>query len=145
MESAENWIVKRRHEEIGVFFRTLWDLYFKFYTVFLTFSVVGLGVLLKDLAESGVTSQNARRLIALVFLVQTLLTAATSWMMAAHAKKAVTFQRKLEQHLLDLSPDPVVEVPTAIPIFLSQWAGKANCVAMIGMAVLWLYVGFWMT
>src|SRR5256886_13984005 len=42
-ESPQEWILKRRHEDLGVTVRMCWDLYIKFYTVFLTFSVVGLG------------------------------------------------------------------------------------------------------
>ena len=42
-ESPQEWILKRRHEDLGVTVRMCWDLYIKFYTVFLTFSVIGLG------------------------------------------------------------------------------------------------------
>ena len=45
-ESTQEWILKRRHEDLGVTVRMCWDLYIKFYTVFLTFSVVGLGWIL---------------------------------------------------------------------------------------------------
>jgi hypothetical protein len=45
-ESPQEWILKRRHEDLGVTVRMCWDLYIKFYTVFLTFSVIGLGWIL---------------------------------------------------------------------------------------------------
>jgi len=45
-ESPQEWILKRRHEDLGVTVRMCWDLYVGFYTVFLTFSVVGLGWIL---------------------------------------------------------------------------------------------------
>src|SRR5882762_4324119 len=45
-ESSQEWILKRRYEDLGVTVRMCWDLYIKFYTVFLTFSVVGLGWIL---------------------------------------------------------------------------------------------------
>ena len=40
------WLIKRRHEDLSQTFRTSWDLYIKFYTVFLTFSIAALGLLL---------------------------------------------------------------------------------------------------
>jgi hypothetical protein len=42
-DSANVWLLKRRHEDISSMFRTCWDLYIKFYTVFLTFSVAAMG------------------------------------------------------------------------------------------------------
>ena len=42
-ESPQEWILKRRHEDLSLTVRTSWSLYIQFYTVFLTVSVVGLG------------------------------------------------------------------------------------------------------
>ena len=76
-ESTQEWILKRRHEDLGVTVRMCWDLYIKFYTVFLTFSVIGLGWILTRPGDAQMIPR-ARQLIAVVFLIQTILTAATS-------------------------------------------------------------------
>jgi hypothetical protein len=45
---AQDWLLKRRHEDVSTTFRTGWDLYIKFYTVFLTFSMAAFGLALAD-------------------------------------------------------------------------------------------------
>ena len=65
-ESPQEWILKRRHEDLGVTVRMCWDLYIKFYTVFLTFSVIGLGWILTRPADMQ-TIPRGRQVIAIVF------------------------------------------------------------------------------
>jgi hypothetical protein len=76
-ESPQEWILKRRHEDLGVTVRMCWDLYIKFYTVFLTFSVIGLGWILMRPADLQMIPRG-KQVIAIVFLIQTILTAVTS-------------------------------------------------------------------
>ena len=72
-ESAQERILKRRHEDLGATVRICWDLYIKFYTVLLTFGVIGLGWILTRPADIQ-TIPRGKQVIAIVFLIQTVLT-----------------------------------------------------------------------
>src|SRR2546430_736531 len=63
--------LKRRHEDLGATVRMCWGLYIQFYTVFLTFSGVGLGWVLTRPAD--IMVPRAKQVIAVVFVIQTTL------------------------------------------------------------------------
>jgi len=127
-ESPQEWILKRRHEDLSLTVRTSWSLYIQFYTVFLTVSVVGLGWVLTRPADAPIVPR-AKHVIAIVFVIQTLLTAITSVAMALYTSRVAH-----DQALPACGP--------AVPASLARFAGWFNCAAMIAMAALWLYVGF---
>ena len=141
-DQAASWILHRRHEELGQNFRLSWDLYIKFYAVFLTFCVAGLGWLLTT--DSSGLQIEARRLIASVFMIQTVLTGMTSVAMSRYSVRVADGQNAIETVLLRGGEDGwLASVPhTAVPTRLAQWAGWANAVAMLVMCSLWLHVGF---
>jgi hypothetical protein len=140
-ESAQEWILKRRHEDLGVTVRMCWDLYIKFYTVFLTFSVIGLGWMLTRPGDIAVVPR-AKQVIAIVFLIQTILTAMTSGGIALYTVHVAHDQEQIEQLLTQSHPGARPSIRPAVPALLAQWGGWSNCAAMLAMAALWLYVGF---
>ena len=75
-ESPHEWILKRRHEDLSLTVRTSWSLYIQFYTVFLTVSVIGLGWVLTRPADAPIVPR-AKHVIAIVLVIQALLTAIT--------------------------------------------------------------------
>ncbi len=79
-ESSDEWILKRRHEDLSLTVRASWSLYIQFYTVFLTVSVVGLGWVLTRPADAPIVPR-AKHVLAIVFVIQTLLTAIISHML----------------------------------------------------------------
>jgi len=140
-ESPQEWILKRRHEDLGVTVRMCWDLYIKFYTVFLTFSVIGLGWMLTRPGDIAMVPR-AKQVIAIVFLIQTILTAMTSGGIALYTVHVAQDQEQIEQLLAQSHPSARPPIRPAIPALLAQWGGWSNCAAMLAMAALWLYVGF---
>jgi hypothetical protein len=140
MDSSTEWLLKRKHEDISQTFRVSWDLYIRFYTVFLTFSVAGLGWMLTQ--QNGLSSM-AKQVIAVVFLLQTALTAITSGIMAQYSVDAVRDQREIEATLLGETGQPTKQMRSAIPRSLARWSGWANCAAMAIMGALWVYVGWY--
>ena len=140
-ESPQEWILKRRHEDLGVTVRMCWDLYIKFYTVFLTFSVIGLGWMLTRPGDIAVVPR-AKQVIAIVFLIQTILTAMTSGGIALYTVHVAHDQEQIEQLLTQSHPSARPPIRPAVPALLAQWGGWSNCAAMLAMAALWLYVGF---
>jgi hypothetical protein len=140
-ESPQEWILKRRHEDLGVTVRMVWDLYIKFYTVFLTFSVIGLGWILTRPGDIPMVPR-AKQVIAIVFVIQTLLTAITSAAIALYTVHVARDQGHIEDLLTQSHPGTRPSIKPAVPAFLAQLGGWSNCAAMLAMAALWLYVGF---
>jgi len=140
-ESSDEWILKRRHEDLSLTVRASWSLYIQFYTVFLTVSVVGLGWVLTRPADAPIVPR-AKHVLAIVFVIQTLLTAITSGAMALYTLRVAHDQEQIENCLVQSHAAARPSCGPAIPASLAQWAGWFNCAAMIAMAALWLYVGF---
>jgi len=140
-ESSQEWILKRRHEDLGVTVRMCWDLYIKFYAVFLTFSVVGLGWVLTRPSDIQMAPR-AKQVIAIVFLIQTILTALTSAAMAIYTVRVAHDQEHIEDLLTQSHGGARPSIRPAIPALLGQLGGWSNCAAMLAIAALWLYVGF---
>jgi hypothetical protein len=140
-ESPQEWILKRRHEDLSLTVRTSWSLYIQFYTVFLTVSVVGLGWVLTRPADAPIVPR-ARHVIAIVFVIQTLLTAITSIAMALYTSRVARDQEQIENCLVQLHAGALPPCGPAVPASLARFAGCFNCAAMLAMAALWLYVGF---
>jgi hypothetical protein len=140
-ESPQEWILKHRHEDLGVTARMCWDLYIKFYTVFLTFSVVGLGWVLTRPGDVPMLPR-AKEVIAIVFVIQTVLTAITSAAMALYTARVARDQEHIEELLVQSHPGGRPSIKPAVPTLLAQLGGWSNCAAMLAMAALWIYVGF---
>jgi hypothetical protein len=140
-ESPQEWILKRRHEDLGVTVRMCWDLYIKFYTVFLTFSVVGLGWILTRPGDVQMIPRG-KQVIAIVFVIQTVLTALTSAGIALYTVHVAHDQDHIEDLLTQSHPGGRPSVRPAVPSLLAQWGGWSNCAAMLAMAALWIYAGF---
>ena len=116
------------------------DLYIKFYTVFLTFSVVGLGWVLTRPADLQMIPRG-KQVIAIVFLIQTILTAITSAGIALYTVHVAQDQEHIEL-LTQSHPGGRPSITPAVPALLAQWSGWSNCAAMLAIAALWIYAGF---
>jgi hypothetical protein len=141
---AENrlWLLKSRYADLGTTFRTVWDLYIKFYTVFLTFNIAALGFFLSKgsfLAQLATTSKRYIYVLVLVFAVQSALLCGTSILMAKYSTKAAADQKRLENELL--LGDAQAKVPgfeSVFPLGLARWAALANATVMLGMVAIWV-------
>jgi hypothetical protein len=129
------WVLRRRYIELGVNLRAAWDTYIRFYTVFLTFSMAALAWVFAYSKETP-----AVRMIAWVFTAQTIMTAATSMLIARHSYNVRRSQERIEKLLLAAANTPMPAAPAPISIPMAIWAGGANCLAMTAMAVIWVYV-----
>jgi hypothetical protein len=123
-------------------FRTSWDNYIKFYTVFLTFSVAAMGWLL---TSGGVPQRppTIDHVLAYALIGQSFLTAITSAAIAMYSRAVAQQHARVEDAVLGELPAPTALIGTkAIPVELAIWAGWANAVAMLGMCFAWAYIGF---
>ena len=135
----KTWLLQKQYEEVNTNFRTTWDLYIKFYTVFLTFNVAALAALFSN----GFTLvEKSKWLVIGAFALQDLLCAITSGLMA---KFSLRSGKQLEQARRALLQDRVEYgdgIPAAsLPVGLARWAGWANLGAMLAMMALWLGAG----
>src|ERR1700678_4188575 len=80
--TISEWLLKTRYAESQVNFRTIWDLYLKFYTVFLTVNVGALAWVYNN--STHITS---RWPVSIAFIIQCLLAATTSGIMALQSKQ----------------------------------------------------------
>lgn len=144
---AENrlWLLKSRYADLGTTFRTVWDLYIKFYTVFLTFNIAALGLFLsKDpfptqLGKTGSKPDIHVFVLILVFAAQSALLCGTSILIAKYSRKAAADQQRLENELL--VEDAQAKVPgfeSVFPLALARWAALANATVMLGMVAIWV-------
>ena len=134
-----DWVLKQRVQDLGTTFRAVWDIYIKFYTVFLTFSLAALSWLI----EHKITSSHSHKVIAVVFIGQSLLTSITSGAIGFYSYKAGKQLSGVEITLLTGVPlPPALKRTQTVPSGLGLWSGFANAAAMIGMACVWYWVGF---
>ena len=84
----------------------------------------------------------ARQVIAIVFVIQTILTVVTSGAMAPYTVHVAQDQERIEALLTQSHGGAQSSIRPAVPALLAQWAGCSNCAAVLAMGVLWLYVGF---
>jgi len=112
-------------------FRTVWDLYIKFYTVFLTFSLAAMSWLI----EHKITSSHSHKVIAVVFIGQSLLTSITSGAIGIYSYTVGKQLSGVEIALLaGIHLPAALKRMQTIPSGLGLWSGFANAAAMIGMA-----------
>ncbi|HTC48457.1 MAG TPA: hypothetical protein VK722_14125 [Candidatus Aquilonibacter sp.] len=134
-----DWVLKQRIQDVGTMFRTVWDIYIKFYTVFLTFSLAAMSWLI----EHKITSSHSHKVIAIVFIGQSLLTSITSVAIGLYSYEAGKQLSGAEITLLTgISLPAALKRTQTIPSGLGLWSGFANAAAMIGMACVWYWVGF---
>lgn len=134
-----DWVLKQRVQELGTTFRTVWDIYIKFYTVFLTFSLAAMSLLI----EHKITSPHSHKVIAAVFIGQSVLTAITSGAIGVYSYRVRKHLYGVELTLLTgIHLSPALKRAQTIPSGLGLWSGFANAAAMLGMACVWFWIGF---
>ena len=143
-ESTGTWLLKKRHEDLSVTFRTVWDIYIKFYTVFLTFSIAAMGWLLARPKDQLAMPKHFIHVLGVVFIAQSLLTGATSAFVAFYSRRVARDHASVERELLpSMRQDSFLARSIAIPVGLALWSGLANAVAMLAMSYAWVYVAFY--
>ena len=70
--SEETWLGRKLLDDIATAYGTVWDLYLRFYTLFLTFSIGALGLTVQYVKRED------RKVIVWVFAIQNVLCAITA-------------------------------------------------------------------
>jgi len=129
-----DWLARKQFEERNQNYRTVWDLYLKFYTVFLTVNIVGIGVVVQHVP------QQQRIPIIAAFVIQNLLSAGTAYFIARFSKEASAEVEELCKRLMpEDSPELLAKSP--LPALLGFRAGWANVWSHMALIICW--VGLW--
>jgi hypothetical protein len=138
-ETEMQWLLRKNIEEISQNFRTVWDLYLKFYTVFLTFNIVAMAWLFGD--KGRIQEGKPLYFMVTVFAIQCILTGITSGMVANYSKDTEAMLSVAQERLLTYAKETTIgplEYSGGLPISLGQWGGWANCSSSILLMVAWI-------
>jgi len=137
-----DWLRKKQFDEVSQQFRTTWDMYLKFYTVFLTFNISALGLTIQYMAGAD------RLPIVVAFLLQNINSLVTavrighfSRHMAARLNCICSDFLRLEGSGND-SRDLRFLTDSAIPGELGYWGGIANAMGHGLLIACWVSVLF---
>lgn len=134
-------IITELLKELSQQFRTVWDIYIKFYTAFLVFNMAGLG-----LVAEKVKDRRAKIWIMWAFIVQNVLSGITAITIAFYSQNLALRAQTLMIELIsrkggradDLQTLAFTETP--FPGALGLWGGIANGVSHIFFIVSWVAV-----
>ena len=133
--SNTRWLHKTYYLETLKVYARVWDIYIKFYTVFLTANVVGIGLVAKDIHGN-------RMPIIVSFSILNFILIGTSVWMARYSTDTDKKLREVGNYLMALDSvegtgaGVIKDSPVALR--LSQWAGYANCAASACMIGCWI-------
>lgn len=134
-------LLERHYDQLGITLREVWNLYMKFYVIFMTvnFTALGLTVEYIDLQQ--------RAPMVIAFLVQNFLGLVSAISIAIYSKKAAAQQDAIidllrkEESLPD--DENSVALSTVIPVQFAFWGGVANALSHTLFGVCWLGALFW--
>ena len=116
MESVITDLLK----ELSQQFRTVWDIYIKFYTAFLVFNMAGLG-----LVAEKVKGRKAKKWIMLAFIFQNILSAITAFSIAYYSQQVAIRAATLMTELVSRKGQPAEQ---RNPVFVgTPFPGSLDC------------------
>jgi hypothetical protein len=137
--SNRDWLGQKALDECSVQFRTVWDIYIKWYTVFLTFNILALGVTTEHLKGRSV------QVVAMVFVAENIISLFTGIQIArfsaATKKQASAIAKWIassDAPPLSMPPDDVLDCP--IPGALGRWSGLANSLSHLFLIACWIAI-----
>jgi amino acid transporter len=119
-------------EELLTQFRTVWDIYIKFYTVFLSISVAAITFV------AGTGYKGSRRIVAVAFIVQTLMTLGTTIGVGMFSRQTA---KGLRSAIRELAGDDEAD-RCWIPKRLATYSALANSVGLAFFTILWIVIGW---
>lgn len=137
-DTETQWLLRKNIDEISQNFRTVWDLYLKFYTVFLTFNIVAMAWLF---GEKRVAEGKSLYFIVAVFAIQCALTGITSGKVAVYSKNIEAMLDAAQEKLLKYAGETIngrLEYNGGLPVSLGQWGGWANCSSSFLLMIAWI-------
>jgi hypothetical protein len=137
--SPQMWsrLAFEQYRELATSFRNTWDVYVKFFTVFITFNVIAIGAVLERVDPAN------RPLMAAAFIAQNVLAAGTALGVAWYSRGCKQQLERTADVLLADASDPAARAilrEAPIPGTTGIWAGSANFIAHLTLIAVWLLV-----
>jgi hypothetical protein len=133
-----DWLRKKQFDEVSLQFRSTWDMYLKFYTVFLTFNITALGLTIQYV--HGVN----RAPIVIAFLLQNVNALITGMRIGQFSRDMSHRLSKICNDIMQKegnhSEDSSFLTDSAIPGELGYWGGIANAMGHGLLIACWLSV-----
>jgi len=133
-DTDSRWLKRRLFDENVKSFFSAWDLYLKFYTVFFTVNVAGIGLLVQHVP------QDRRLIIVLTFIGQNILAGGTAYHLTGfgHAvddrlralATALSADAAKGEDLLPLEKSP-------LPEMVARYGAWANVVGHVLLSASW--------
>ena len=126
-----------QYREHATSFRSSWDIYIKFFTVFITFNVIAIGAVLERVAPTN------RPLMSAAFIAQNLLAAGTALGVAWYSRRCKEQMERTADVLLASAGDPATRAilrEAPIPANTGVWAGVANFIAHVTLIAVWILI-----
>jgi hypothetical protein len=140
--ASKEWLAKKYFDELSLQFRTVWDIYIKWYTVFLTTNVVAIGAVVQYVIPEnrGVlvfafAAQNALGLMTALFIGRFSRT--TAKRMVLIAALIVADPNESSDSIL-----PVQLRASPLPGNLGFWSGIANAIGNVTLMACWIALLF---
>ena len=131
-DEIQFWMAKKKYDEINRYCRFCWDMYLKFYTVFLTMNVAGLGLVVQYI------DINRRWPLIVAFAIQNTLSAITAVSMGLYSRSVASQLIALRHQITGVREfDPPA---SSVPAQLMWWAGLANAIASITLVFCWVAI-----
>jgi hypothetical protein len=140
------WLLRSYYSETLKVYARVWDIYIKFYTVFLTANVIGLGLVVQHVPVH-------RAPICWAFICQNIVTLVTSLSVGIYSRKTDESLVSLTDYLVRIDNEAAEQKGQRVhdnsfihtlrsPVAgrLSMWAGVGNCVATVCTIVCWIAV-----
>ena len=131
-DEMQLWMAKKKYDEINQYCRSCWELYLKFYTVFLTMNVAGLGLVVQYI------DMDRRWPIVAAFAIQNTLSAITAVSMGLYSRSAASQLIALCRKITGVTE--FVAPASPVPAQLMWWAGLANAISSITLVLCWVVV-----
>lgn len=136
-KTFSEWLIKKYIDESSIQYRAVWDLYIKFYTVFLTFNATAIAV-----TAEYIKGHEARNLICILFILQNLVSGVTALNISIFSAK---MQNKYYDYAIAgaaLNGETLPSVLSSSPFvgWLGVWGGLGNCLSHLFFMGLWAAV-----
>jgi len=134
-----DWVAQKALEECSVQFRTVWDIYIKWYTVFLTFNILALGLAAEHLKGRSI------QVVAVVFVAENLISLVTGIRIGSFSASVKHQADSIAAWLASTdapqaSPAPQAALDFPVPGNLGQWSGYANALSHVFLIICWIAV-----
>jgi hypothetical protein len=135
----DEWLGKKLLDENSLAYRTAWDLYLKFYTVFLTVNILAIGTTVQYI------SQGNRWPITVIFVGSNLIGIATSAFMARFSyisgKRYEDICRLYIESSTEAQHNKLAGLGSApLPGWLGNYCGYACVMNLLLFAICWVMI-----